>query len=47
MRKIIYILLVAAATSLTFSACTEEEVTPTLNQLAVEELPILCSSILY
>jgi hypothetical protein len=28
MKKIIYILLVAFASSLTFSACTEEEVIP-------------------
>jgi hypothetical protein len=28
MKKIIYILLVAIATSLSFTSCTEEEVTP-------------------
>ena len=29
MKKIIYILLLAFAASLVFTACTEEEVTPT------------------
>ena len=28
MKKLIYILLVAFTTSLTFTSCTEEEVTP-------------------